>query len=99
MNKYEAMFIIKPDLSEDERKALFSQVNDAIVKNGGSVASAAVWSEKRKMTFPIKKQQDGVYYLVNFSIDPAAVSKLKDAYKLNEYLLRLLISVHEKADK
>jgi small subunit ribosomal protein S6 len=91
MNKYEAMFIIKPDLSEDDRKALFAQIQEAVVKNSGQVTNAAVWAEKRKLVFPIKKQQEGIYYLVNFTAPSEAITKLKYTFKLNELILRVLI--------
>jgi small subunit ribosomal protein S6 len=91
MNKYEAMFIIKPDLSEDEKKALFAGIQETVVKNSGQVTTAAVWAEKRKLAFPIKKQQEGVYYLANFTAPSEAVTKLKYAFKLNEQILRVLI--------
>lgn len=92
MNKYEAMFIIKPDLAETERKVLFSQISDAITKNGGTVTAAVVWSEKRKLWFTINKFQEGVYYLVNFEAPSDSVAKLKSAYKLNENVLRVMIT-------
>jgi len=91
MNKYEAMFIIKPDLSEEERKILFNQISESITKNQGTVSKASIWSEKKKLCFPINKSQEGVYYLVDFSIAPDAVSVLRHIYKLNEYILRVLI--------
>ncbi len=31
MNKYEAMVVIKPDLSDEDKKALFKQIDDAIL--------------------------------------------------------------------
>jgi small subunit ribosomal protein S6 len=92
MNKYEAMFIIKPDLSEEERKNLFKQVADAVSKNKGEVSSAEVWSEKRRLIFPIKKQQEGLYYLVNFALAPQGIKEINRAYKLNENILRVLIT-------
>lgn len=95
MKKYEAMFIIKPDLSEDDRKNLFNQISDAIVKNGGTVTNAAVWSERKKLFFPIKKFLEGVYYLVDFSSGTEAIVKLKHVYKLNENILRVLITKTE----
>lgn len=91
MNKYEAMFIVKPDLSEEDRKVLFQQINDAVTKNKGTVTQGAVWSEKRKLYFPIKKCIEGVYYLLNFSVNPLAVKEIRHAYKLNENILRVLI--------
>ena len=91
MNKYEAMFIIKPDITEEDRKVLFGQIQEAVAKNNGQVTNAAIWAEKRKLIFPLKKQQEGVYYLVNFSAPSDAISKLKYTFKLNEQILRVLI--------
>jgi len=92
MNKYEAMFIVKPDLSEDEAKSLYALIKDAVAKNGGSVTSADIWSERRRLAFTIKKQQEGVYYLMKFSAPSDAVTKLRYTYGLNEYILRVLIT-------
>lgn len=92
MNKYEAMLIVKPDLSDEGKKALFAQISDAVVKNKGDVSQAAVWSERKKLFFPIGKHHEGIYYLVNFTVDPAAVKEITRAYKLNENILRVLIS-------
>lgn len=96
MNKYEAMFIIKPDLPEDERKNLFTQVNDVVTKNNGKVTAANIWAGKRKLNFPIKKFQDGLYYLLNFTASPDAITKVRYAYRLNEGILRVLITRVEK---
>jgi small subunit ribosomal protein S6 len=93
MKKYEGMFIIKPDLSEDERKALFSQINDAITKNNGNVIQSGIWQERRKFFFPIKKYHEGTYYLVNFTVNSEAIAKIRHVYMLNENILRVLISV------
>jgi small subunit ribosomal protein S6 len=93
MNKYEAMFIVKPDLSEEDKKALFGQIQEVIVKNGGQVLQADIWSEKRKLTFTIKKQLEGVYYLVNLNLPTEAMAKIKYAFKLNENILRVMILV------
>jgi len=91
MRKYEAMFIIKPDLSEEERKALFNQISDAITKNNGNVLQSSMWLEKRKLFFPMKKYREATYYLVNFTLNPDAVTKIRHAYSLNENILRMLI--------
>ena len=55
MKKYEAMFIIKPDLSEEEKKALFAQISDSIAKNNGSILQSSIWQERKKLFFVIKK--------------------------------------------
>ena len=96
MNKYEAMFIIKPDLSDEEKKNAFTQLSDIIVKNNGAVKEAAVWTERRKLTFPIKKYQEGVYYLMNFDAPPDSITNIKYLYRVNESILRVLITRIEK---
>jgi small subunit ribosomal protein S6 len=95
MKKYEAMFIIRPDLSEEEKKALFNQISEEVIKNNGNVLQANIWSERRKLYFTIKKYREGLYYLMNFNVLPEAVAKIRHAYKLNESILRVLITKTE----
>lgn len=96
MNKYEAMFVIKPDLTDETKKNLFNQISEVMQKHSGKVASANIWAEKRKLTFKMKKYLEGSYYLVNFSIDPKEISEIRHLYNLNENILRVLITNTEK---
>ena len=64
-----------------------------MAKFGGTLNTAAVWSEKKKLCFPIKKRDEGTYYLINFQMPPLAVKDLKHAYQLNENILRVLFTV------
>jgi small subunit ribosomal protein S6 len=92
MKKYEAMFVIKPDLSEEERKALFNQIHELITKNNGGILQSNIWAEKRKLFFPIKKYREGTYYLLNFTLNPDAIVKIRHAWGMNENIFRVLIS-------
>jgi small subunit ribosomal protein S6 len=91
MSDYEAMFIAQPNLNEQQKKELFGQLGDAIVKNRGEIISSGVWSEKRRLSYPIKKFQEGIYYLITFKVGSGAVSQLSRAYRLNENIVRTLI--------
>lgn len=92
MNKYEAMFILRPDLSEEDKKSLFNQLGEAVTKHQGQATSQGVWAEKRKLYFPLKKYHEGLYYLMNFDALAASIKDIRHAYKLNENILRVLIS-------
>lgn len=92
MKKYEAMFIVKPDLSEEEKKVLFNQISEAVTKYGGNVSSGAVWAEKRKLFFPIRRYREGIYYLLAFTSETKSITEINHAYKLNENILRVLIT-------
>ena len=97
MVDYEAMFILNPNLSEEQKKELYAQLKDAVTKEQGEIVSAGVWSEKRKLIYPIKKFQEGIYYLVDFKIAPGAILKLRQAYKVNENIIRILFAKKEGA--
>ena len=92
MVDYEAMFIVNPNLNEEQKKELYAQLKDAVTKEQGEILSSNVWSEKRKLIYPIKKFQEAVYYLMNFKIAPGAILKLRQAYKLNENIIRILLT-------
>ena len=92
MNKYEAMVIIKPDLSDEDKKTLFKQIDDAIIKNSGQITQSGVWAERRKLYFPINKFMEGIYYLVAFTAPAAAIKEARNIYKLNENILRVLFT-------
>jgi small subunit ribosomal protein S6 len=92
MNKYEAMLIVKPDLSDEDKKVLFKQIDDAVIKNAGQISQSAIWAERRKLYFPIKKFQEGVYYLVAFNAPAQAIKEMRNIYKLNENILRVLFT-------
>lgn len=92
MNKYEAMVIVKPNLSDEDKKTLFKQIDDAVVKNSGQITQSGVWAEKRKFCFPINKFLEGIYYLVAFTAPSEAVKEVRNIYKLNENILRVLFT-------
>ena len=92
MNKYEAMVIIKPDLSDEDKKVLFKHIDDVIIKHGGLLTQSGVWAERRKLYFPINKFMEGIYYLAVFTAPAAAIKEVRNTYKLNENILRVLFT-------
>ena len=106
MNKYEAMFIIKPDLKDEEKSAVMKGLKEQIAKHQGHITADQIWAERRRLAydlFPIGGQtrfKEGMYYLVNFDSAPSAITHLRGIYSLNESILRFLIlRLDEKALK
>lgn len=87
---YEAMFILRADLAEEPLKKLVVQIEEAIVKAGGKVEASQPWG-RRRLTFPIGKQKEGVYHLVHFTCPSLAVDQLRQAYRLNEQIVRTMM--------
>ncbi len=97
MNKYEAMFIIKPDLKEEEKQAVTKAIKDQVTRHQGVVVADQMWAERRRLAFDIfpsgggMRYREGMYYLVNFESAPSVITTLKAQYGLNENILRFLI--------
>lgn len=90
MKNYEGVFILKPDLGKEALEKTLGQVKELIAKNNGSISEIKEWG-KQRLAYPIKKHQEGVYYLTNFNITSDGVSKLRRSFALNESILRVLI--------
>jgi len=91
MNNYEGLFIVKPDLKEEDAKNVFKVISDIVTKNTGTITKEEVWG-KRQLAYPVKKVKDGYYYKLDFQAPSDAVSKLEGACKLNGDILRVMIS-------
>ena len=92
MNKYEAMVIVKPDLSDEDKKTLFKQIDDAIIKQSGQITQSGVWAERRKLCFPINKFMEGIYYLSAFTAPAGAIKEVRSIFRINESILRFLFT-------
>ena len=92
LNKYELMIVVDAKHSADVKESIYKEVVDTVVKGGGKIINNQVWIEKHRLTYPIRKQNEGTYYLVNFESDGQAVKKIEPILRLNERILRYLIS-------
>ena len=90
-NNYEGIFVIKPDLNEEDVKGVFKAIGDSITKNSSTIKKDENWG-KRPLAYPVKKFKEGYYYKVDFTAPPEAISKLEAAYKLNAAVLRVMIT-------
>ena len=86
--KYELVVIVDAKLTNEMKEAVRKEVTDTINKRGGKVINSQVWLEKHKLTFQIKKCNEGTYYLINFEGKSEIVQKIRPILKLNEKILR-----------
>lgn len=97
MKKYEAMFIIKPDLKDEEKALVMKAIKDQVVKHQGTLTADQVWADRRRLAYDIfpvgggTRYKEGMYYLINFDSPTSAIAALKTNYHLNENILRFII--------
>ena len=88
-NSYETVFILSTSLGEDGTTAMVQKFKDLIEANG-TIDSVDEWG-KRRLAYPINKQDDGYYVLVNFTSAPEFTAELDRIYKITDGVLRSLI--------
>ena len=92
LRKYELMVIVDAKLTADQKEQIFKEITDMIQKYKAKVINSKVWLERQKLTFPIKRQQEGTYYLINFEGDGSANNKINTDLRLNEKVLRYVVA-------
>lgn len=89
VNKYEVMFIAKP-LEDAEVDPIVELVSNLITKNGGNIEKVDRWG-KRHLAYPVKKQADGYYVLINFEAEPDVIKEIDRVIKIHDTILKHLI--------
>ncbi len=94
-NRYEAVFILTPVLSEDQTKEAVKKFKDLIQAGNGKIHHEESWG-MRKLAYPIQKKSTGFYHLIEFESEPTLVAKLETEYRRDERVIRFLTIVMDK---
>lgn len=87
MRKYETLLIARPDLEEDQLKALLDEIADLIKREGGAVSGIDVWG-LRRLEYPIEHEESGHYAVVNFESEAPVVKELERVAGIRDDVLR-----------
>ncbi len=87
--KYETIFIVNPNLGEEEIAAVIEKFK-ALIEKHGTVASVDEWG-KRRLAYEITDLREGYYVLVEFESDPSFPAELDRVYKITDGIMRSII--------
>lgn len=90
MRKYELLYVLQPDLDEEQLKALQEKVADIITQQGGQIEEVKEWG-KRRLAYEIANQREGFYIEVHFSGSPQVVEELDRVIKITNGILRHIV--------
>ncbi len=91
MRLYEVAVIVHPEVDEDGVTALTEKVQGWIASAGGTVDKTERLGKKR-LAYEIRKQNDGSYVLIQASMNPSAPIMVERNLRLNEQILRFMIT-------
>lgn len=95
MNNYETLFILNGTLDAETIKTNIEKFKGVIEKNGGVIENVDEWG-KRKLAYPIKKQNTGYYTLINFKSNPDLPRELERNYRISDAVIRFIVVNPEK---
>jgi small subunit ribosomal protein S6 len=87
MRHYEVMVILDPSLDERTVAPTLDTFLNVIRTSGGNVEKVDVWG-KRRLSYEINKQPEGIYALLDVNAEPAAVKELDRQLSLQDTVLR-----------
>ncbi|MDN5293391.1 MAG: small subunit ribosomal protein [Eubacteriales bacterium] len=90
MRSYEVMFIVKPDLSEEETTAVIEKFKNLIVKHGGEVTAEDRWG-LRKLAYEIQKYREGYYVVMKFKAPAEFSRELDRVLRITDEVMRHII--------
>lgn len=90
MRKYELLYVLQPDLDEEQLKALQDKVSGIIAQQGGQNEEVKEWG-KRRLAYEINDHREGYYFEVHFDGTPQVIDELDRVIKITNGILRHII--------
>ena len=84
------MFIVDGAMPEEEATAIAATVQ-SFISSKGTILKADPWG-RRRMAYPINKKQDGYYWVIAFECEPGEVDALKQQLRVNENVIRWMVT-------
>ena len=97
MPSYESIFILKPDLKEEEIEKNLNKLKDVIINKGGIINRLEKWGKKR-LAYQVKKQRMGNYIFIVLEGPPNLIPELEKNCKLNEDIIKYITIKQERGD-
>jgi small subunit ribosomal protein S6 len=90
MNRiYEELFILRPDITEEEITPVIDQIRTVLTNAGGTIDKEERWGV-RKLAYRVEKRNEGFYILLQFTADPAAVKEVERRLRVNDAVLKYM---------
>lgn len=97
MRLYETVYILRPELNEEQINQTIERLNGIVTSGGGEVKNLERWGKKR-LAYKIEKERYGHYILMHFNGEPDLVRELERNYRLSEDVMRYIVISIKKGE-
>ncbi len=96
-NLYETMYILRPDMSEEEVDKTIEKYQTLLRDNGAQIIET-LHRNKRRLAYEINKYREGIYIQMNYEADGSQIATLERAMRLSDDVIRFL-TIRQEAPK
>lgn len=91
MRSYEILFIVRPDIPEEEMDGVVEPLKNVVTAEGGTVDKVDRWG-KRKLAYRVRRCREGHYILLQFSTSKGAetVKELERRLRVSDAVIKFL---------
>jgi small subunit ribosomal protein S6 len=97
VRQYETGFILSPTLSEEETSQVVQQMAEIVAQKKGRMVKQDVWG-KRRLAFPVKRFQDGVYVFFTYEGAGDVSAELERRFKQTDAVIRFMTVLKDPRD-
>lgn len=89
MRRYETIFILRPNVGEEEITRVIESTTNIILDQEGTVIELNKWGMK-KLAYLIKKESLGYYVYCDYAGTPAAVAEIERKFRIDDTVLKYM---------
>ncbi len=89
MAKYEVIFIVRPDVPEEEMAKLIAQMESTVANSGGKVEKVEKMG-RRRLAYRVKRQREGLYVLFALESGGDTIREFERRLKVTDSVIKYL---------
>ena len=89
MRTYETIFILDPDLSDEDTEKSLAKIQDTITSQNGTIALMERWG-KRKLAYRVRKKTKGNYFRLVYYAEGSLVAALERILRITEEVYKFI---------
>ena len=87
MTQYEILLMLDPELPEERQGEIVTRTRELIEQGGGTFDTHEAWG-RRRLAYEIDHKPEGVYHLLTFGAEPAALDEVSRVLKITDGVMR-----------
>jgi small subunit ribosomal protein S6 len=95
---YEVMFIVRPDVADEDLDKLIAGLEQTVTTGGGKIRSTEKLG-KRKLAYMVKRFNDGNYVLLTIDADGVLIAELERRLRVSEPVIKFITVRMDEEDK